>query len=154
MPYTKVQIKIPQIARWRVAGIKDTKIAELLHMSGPGLARILATPEYKEFEAAYLSGQLTEMDRRMAGRIDAIQQEMRCAVPAAMRCLVETVTQKRDLKAALEAAKEILDRDPDRTLGKGKDAGVGDFRLPEGVLDAAADEGNKIVEKFPTVKPN
>jgi hypothetical protein len=154
MPYVKVRIKIPQIARWRVAGIKDTKIAELLHMSNPGLARILATPEYKEFEAAYLAGQLTEMDRKMAGRIDLIHQEMRGAVPAAMRCLVETVTQKRDLKAALEAAKEILDRDPDRTLGKGKDAGVGDFRVPEAVIDAAADEGNKISEAVPAPKVN
>ena len=54
MPFTlkTSNIKIPQIARWRIAGITDTKIAELIHMSGQGLARILATQEYKDYEAA------------------------------------------------------------------------------------------------------
>lgn len=153
VPYAKTQLKIPQIARWRIAGITDKKIAELLHMTHPGLARLLATPEYQEFEAAYLSGHLSEMDRRMAGRIDEIRQEMRCAVPAALRCLVETATQKRDLKAAMQASIEILDRDPDKTLTKESQVGEGDFRVPEAVIDAAGEEGNKISAQKDTTPP-
>jgi hypothetical protein len=146
MSYAKVHIKIPQIARWRVAGISDTRIAELLKMTTSGLARILATPEYKEFEASYLNGQLTEMDRRMAGRIEEIHNEARAAVPAAMRCLVEAVTQKKDLRAAIDAAKEILDRDPDRALVKSRTGDELAQGVPMAVLDRAASEGNDLVK--------
>jgi hypothetical protein len=143
--YAKVHLKIPQIARWRVAGVSDVKIAQLLNMTTSGLARILATPEYKEFEASYLSGQLTEMDRRMAGRIEEIHKEARAAVPAAMRCLVEAVTQKKDLRAAIDAAKEILDRDPDRTLVKGRTEEGLAQGVSVAVLDRAVSEGNDLV---------
>jgi hypothetical protein len=150
MPFTlkTSNIKIPQIARWRIAGITDTKIAELIHMTIPGLARILATAEYKDYEAALLNGHLTDMDRALAGKVSAIHQEIRSAVPAALRCLVDTVTQRRDLKAALQAAKEILNRDPDHVLpesvsGEGIAPGI-----PAEVLDAAIAEGNKIASNY------
>jgi hypothetical protein len=115
-------------------------------MSPGGLARILALPEYKEYEAAYLTGQLTEMDKRMAGRVNEIRKEFRAAVPAAMRCLVETVTQKRDLRAAFEAAKEILDRDPDRILTKSKGDELVAPGIPAEIINAAAEEGNSLVK--------
>jgi|SRR5271155_1879498 len=150
MPFTlkTSNIKIPQIARWRIAGITDTKIAELINMSIPGLARILATDEYKQYEAALLNGHLTDMDRALAGKVSAIHQEIRSAVPAALRCLVDTVTQRRDLKAALQAAKEILNRDPDHVLpeavsGEGIAPGV-----PAEVLEAATLEGNRIAQNY------
>jgi hypothetical protein len=153
MPYAKVVIKIPQIVRWRVAGVSDKKIAELLHMSHPGLARILATPEYKEFEASYLEGQLSDMDRAMAGRVEEIHREVRAAVPAALRCLVEAATQRKDLRAAIDASKELLDRDPDRTLIKKREGDVGEFSVPEAVLDAAAEEGNKVAQQAQAAAP-
>jgi len=84
-----VNIKIPQIARWRIAGVTDRKIADLIGMSGSGLAQILATAEYQDYEAALLNGHLSAMDRALAGKVEAIQQECRLAVPAALRCLVD-----------------------------------------------------------------
>jgi hypothetical protein len=157
MPFTLkiANIKIPQIARFRIAGVSDTRIAELMHLSIPGLARILATDEYKDYERALMEGQLTEMDKAMAGRVDAIHSEMKNAVPAALRALVETVTQKRDLKARLAAAKEILDRDPNRTLPV-QDGAVteGAGTVPEEVLASAVESGNKIAEGYDKTKVN
>ncbi len=141
-------IKIPQIARWRIAGITDTKIQQLLGMSSSGLAQILATDEYKEYEAALLNGHLSAMDRALAGKVEAIQQECRTAVPAALRCLVDVVTQRRDLKAAFAAAREILDRDPDRTLPASVDAEPVAPGVPAEVISQAAEEGNKIAQNY------
>src|SRR6266436_183848 len=150
--YAKTNIKIPQIVRWRVAGISDQKIRAMLGMSTSGLAQILASPEYIEEEAAYLNGHLSAMDRALAGKIDAIHQECRNAVPAALRCLVDTVTQRRDLKAAMAAAKEILDRDPDRTLPASPDQEAVAPGVPASVLDSAAEEGNKIATTYVDAK--
>jgi hypothetical protein len=146
--YAKTNIKIPQIVRWRVAGISDVKIQKMLGMSSSGLAQILATPEYIEEEAAYLNGHLSAMDRALAGKVEAIHQSMRQAVPAALRCLVDTVTQRRDLKAAMQAAKEILDRDPDRTLVTSTSDEAVAPGIPAEVIEAAAAEGNAIAKNY------
>lgn len=146
-------IKIPQIARWRIAGVTDRKIGQMLGMSTSGLARILSSPEYMEYEAALMNGHLSAMDRALAGKVEAIHNEVRQAVPAALRCLVDTVTQRRDLKAAMAAAKEILDRDPDRTLVSREQEAVAPG-VPAEVLNAAAEEGNKIAQDYSEKKPN
>jgi len=146
--YAKTHIKVPQIARWRIAGISDTKIQQLLGMSSSGLAQILASQEYRDYEVALLNGHLSAMDRALAGKVEAIHQELRACVPAAVRCLVDTVTQRRDLKSALAAAKEILDRDPDRTLTAVKSDEPTAPGVPAAVLEAAAEEGNKIASNY------
>jgi hypothetical protein len=152
--YSKTNIKIPQIVRWRVAGITDKRIAAMLGMTPSGLAQILATPEYIEEEAAYLNGHLTAMDRAMAGKIEAIHQSCRQAVPAALRALVDTVTQRRDLKAAMTAAKEILDRDPDRTLVQSRSDEAVAPGVPVEVIEAAAKEGNAIAQNYDANAPS
>src|SRR5260370_4042824 len=95
--YSKTNIKIPQIVRWRIAGISDTKIQKMLGMSSSRLAPILASPEYIVEEAAYLNGHLSAMDRAMAGKIEAIHQRICIAGTAALRPLLETETQRTDL---------------------------------------------------------
>lgn len=146
--YAKVSIKIPQIARWRLAGIKDTTIGQMLGMSSGGLARLLATEEYKEYEAALLNGHLSKMDEALAGRVNLIQKEFSAGVPAAVRCLLDTVTQRKDLKASLEAAKEILDRDPDRTLVKNKGEAFVAPGLSNEVLASLTEENNQLVDSM------
>jgi hypothetical protein len=146
--YAKTNIKIPQVARWRIAGISDRRIAQMLGMTPSGLAQLLATPEYIEYEAALLNGHLSAMDRALAGKVEAIHQECRQAVPAALRCLVDTVTQRRDLKAAMAAAKEILDRDPDRTLVTSTSDEAVAPGVPAEVIEAAAAEGNAIAKNY------
>lgn len=159
MPITfkTTNIKIPQIARWRISGVTDIRIAALMQMTLSGLARILASPEYIEYEAALMNGHLGAMDEALAGKIKEIQGECRRAVPAALRCLVDTVTQRRDLKAALQAAKEILDRDPDRTLMSTAEQEAVIPGVPAEVINQAAAEANKIAENYenkPKPKPN
>lgn len=145
--YAKVGLKIPQIARWRVAGITDQTIAKMLGMSTSGLARILATPEYLEYESCILQGHLTAMDRALSGKVEAIRQELRQAVPGALRTVVEVAMQRRDMKAAFAAAKEILDRDPDRILpNNGEELAAPG--VPAEVLQEAAKQGNEIAENY------
>jgi hypothetical protein len=146
--YKTANIKIPQIARWRIAGITDKKIAQMLGMSVAGLAQLLATQDYIDYEAALMNGHLSAMDRALAGKVEAIHQECRIAVPAALRALVDTVTQRRDLKAALAAAKEILDRDPDRSLVSSRSEEPVAPGVPAAVIDAAAAEANQIAVDY------
>jgi DNA-binding transcriptional MerR regulator len=150
--YAKTNIKIPQVCRWRMAGIKDTKIAELLNMTQSGLAQILASQEYKDYEESYLQGHLSKMDEALAGKISEIRKNFQPLVPAAMRALVDAVTQRKDLKASLEAAKEILDRDPDRTLNKNKESQQAET-IPEEVLNQAVTAGNEIAKNYDDKTP-
>jgi hypothetical protein len=116
---TKTNIRLQQIARYRITGrIGDARIAELVGLTPPGLARILALPEYKELEESLLEGHISQMDEELSGNLEELRSNMRTAVPLALRSLVETVQQRRDLRAALAAAKEIIELDPDRTFTK------------------------------------
>ena len=150
MPFTlKIpNIKIPQIARWRICGITDKKIADLINMTPSGLAQLLASQEYQDYEAALMNGHLTAMDAALKGKVNLIHEELRQAVPAAVRFLVDAVTQRRDMRTAFAAAKEILDRDPDRTLPASAEQEAAAPGVPAGVLDAAAEEGNKIASTY------
>lgn len=112
--HAQTKIRIEQIARYRIAGLRDIRIAEILKITTAALKFITDKTEYKEVEEALLIGQLTEMDLALAGQVDPLRQEIRNAVPAALRCLVDAVTQRRDLRTALAASVEILKRDPDR----------------------------------------
>lgn len=142
----RVQIKIEQIARYRVMGVHDGVIAAKLGMTQSGLSRILALPEYKELEAAVLAGQVTKMDQALAGKIEPLKEYARQGVPLALRALVEAATQQRDLRARISAASELLDRDPDKTFVKGhvklsEEAAVG---MSEGTLDHLTAHADKI----------
>jgi hypothetical protein len=150
MPFTlKIRnIKIPQIARWRIAGVSDKMIAQEMHMTVSGLAQLLATQEYQDYEAALMNGHLTAMDAALKGKVNLIHEELRQAVPAAVRFLVDAVTQRRDMRTAFAAAKEILDRDPDRTLPATDSEAAVAPGVPAAVLDAAAIEGNKIASTY------
>ena len=116
--HTKVRLKIAQIARLRCQGIKDQQIMRGLGLTQSCLSRIVALPEYKLEEEAEFTGVISKLDGILASRTDALRAHFAVAVPAAMRALVDGVLQKRDLKARLEAAKEILDRDPKRIFVK------------------------------------
>lgn len=144
-------IKIPQIIRWRVAGLSEVKIADLLGMTTQAIRMIVASQDYQDEEAAYLNGHLSSMDEALAGKIDVIHQNFRAAVPAAMRCLIDAVTQRKDLKTAIAAAGEILDRDPDRILTKQSQRKEGEHeapKLPDEVLNQAVIESNDIARSL------
>jgi hypothetical protein len=143
---SKVDLRIPQIARMRVAGQKDAVIAGAVGLTPQGLARILSLPEYKDVERAVLTGTVTKMDMALAGNRAALCQEFKVGVPLAMRTLLEAVQQRRDLRASLEAAKEILDRDPDRVFTKSRADGVGGGppTLDAGTLASLSGNADKV----------
>lgn len=114
-----MKILIDQIARFRVGGIRDGVIAAKLNISQSGFSRIIALPEYKDVEECVLNGTVSKMDEALAGRADALKENFRFAVPVACRALLEAATQQRDLRARIAAAKEILDRDPDKIFATG-----------------------------------
>ena len=144
---SKVDIRIPQIARMRVAGHKDAFIASVVGLTPAGLARIVSLPEYKDVENAVLSGTISKMDMALAGRADLLRQEFKVGVPLAMRTLLEAVQQRRDLRAALEASKELLDRDPDRVFVKAsrsETAAQQSITIPGEVLTALAPSADSV----------
>jgi hypothetical protein len=115
----------------------------------------IKTPTYKEIEEGLLEGRLTQIDEQLAGEDDQIRDLARAAVPAALRALVEGVTQRRDLRSALVAAKTILQFDPNKTLteqGKAPVERGGDSgpQLPENVIAYLSMQGNKVVAEIRT----
>jgi hypothetical protein len=153
---SKVDIRIPQIARMRVAGHRDAIIAQTVGLTPAGLARIVALPEYKDVENAVLQGTISKMDIALAGRADLLRQEFKVGVPMAMRTLLEAVQQRRDLRASLQAASEILDRDPDRVFAK---AGRTDSQpqvptLSGEVLSALQTGADAVATKLANVVPS
>ena len=150
----RVKIKLEQIARLRVVGaIPDGRIAELLGLTRSGLSRILSLPEYKEAEECILTGALTKMDEAMAGKVEEIRNALRPGIPAAVRALLDAVTQRRDVRASLVAAKEIIALDPDRTLVA---AHPGDepqaiSDLSPIVLEGALADGNQVAKTIGAV---
>lgn len=147
---TRLQIKMQQIARMRVTGIKDVVIASTLQLSNSGLQRILRLPDYIELEEAILNGHLSKMDETMSQNLHAMKTEMSYAVPLALRTLVDACAQKRELRTAIAAAAEILDRDPKRTFAKGR---VGDgpntgSGVPAELLASVNAEGDGVAKEF------
>lgn len=146
---SSTNIKIPQIVRWRIAGISEVKIADLLGVTVQSIRQIVTSQDYKDQEEALLNAHLSAMDEALAGKISVIHQNFRAAVPAAMRALVDAVTQRKDLKTAIAAAGEILDRDPDRTLAKQSAKLSGEKeapQMPDSVLAEAVAESNEIAK--------
>jgi hypothetical protein len=132
----------------RVAGnIPDGKIAEMFGLTQSGFSRIIATQEYKDAETSVLANTITKLDESLAGRADLIRDTYKVAVPAATRALLDAVLQRRDLRASIAAATEILDRDPDRTYTKASRSvseGEAPAPPPEAVMASAASEASKI----------
>ncbi|MGC1582020.1 MAG: hypothetical protein WA766_11075 [Candidatus Acidiferrales bacterium] len=114
----KVFITLQKVARMRVSGIRDGVIAAAVNMTQAGLSRILALPEYKELEAAVLDGTVSKMDEVLGQNAELMKKQFQVAVPVALRGLVEAAMQKKDLKTAIAACGEILDRDPDKRFVK------------------------------------
>ena len=155
-PNTKSIIRYEQIARYRVAGrMSDQKIADMVGLTPQALALAIKAPTYKEIEDGLLEGRLTQIDEQLAGEDEQIRDLARAAVPAALRALVDGVTQRRDLRSALVAAKTILQFDPNKTLteqGKApvQPGGDGGPQLPENVIAYLSLQGNKVVAEIRT----
>lgn len=157
-PNSKLYIRMQNVARYRTSGrFNDTRVAELAGLSPSGLAQLIRNPDYIEIENALLEGRLSRIDEQLAGEAEAQKEVMRRAVPAALTALIEGVQQRRDLKTALACAKEILDRDPDKTfaepanksLGKGGQGMDGDApTLPADIVASLTVQGNKVVTEI------
>lgn len=153
----KIQFKLQQIARLRLfSGMKDDSVAQLLAMSRGGLSRIIALPEYQELERQLLEGGITKLDEAVAGKADQMKAIFAPAVPAAMRTLIESVTQRRDLRAAVAASIEVLDRDPERTFVKASRAeGINNHAnsVPAGVLATAMTATTDVAKAMAVKQP-
>jgi len=150
--HAQTKVRIEQIARYRIAGVRDFRIAELLGIDISTMRSIVAKPEYKETEEALLLGHLTEMDFALAGRVDPLRQQVRNAVPGALRCLVDACNQRRDLRTALAASVEILKRDPDRVapdLERRSDDFDGKvLTIPQSLMDETAKQSDAVAAEL------
>lgn len=141
-----LRLRIQRVARMRVAGIKDSVIQLREGITPPAFHYLINLPEYKEVEDAVFDGQISAMDRAIAGNVETLRQEVRGAVPAALRTVIEVANQRRDLKTALAASLELLDRDPDRVAQKSKpsEIPVDGVRLPDNIIDMVSKEADKV----------
>src|SRR5829696_2602590 len=81
----KVMLKIQQIARMRVRGMKDAQIAAHFQLSTQGLARLVGSEEYKEVENQVLNGVVTAWDQTLGNDINALRQAYKSTLPVALQ---------------------------------------------------------------------
>ena len=145
-----LRLRIQRVARMRVAGIKDQVIQLREGITPLAFHYLINLEEYKEVEDAIFDGTLSAMDRAIAGNVETLRSEVRGAVPAALRTVIEVANQRRDLKTALAASLELLDRDPDRVAQKSKpsEVPIDAVRLPDGVIDVVSKEADKVVNEI------
>jgi hypothetical protein len=159
---SKVLAKIEQIARYRVLGMRDSRVAQILGMSYGGLSRILATPEYKQIEASVRISLVGKLDAKVEQqRVSIIEQQMRedlaNAVPDALKFIIDTARQGQDLRARLAASREVLDRDPKRLFVKASRNEVVNPNaqsLPDAVLANVRSEADKATDILSQIAPN
>jgi hypothetical protein len=154
-PNSAMRIRIHKVARMRVNGVRDTVIQHLLGIQPPAFRYLTELPEYKDVEEQILLGHLTELDEATAGQVSVLRQQAREAVPSALRCLVEAVNQRRDLRTALAAAGEILDRDPDKTFVKSKGnepIDISGHRLPDTLMEVTSKDADSVIEDLKITK--
>ncbi len=147
---SQLRLRIQRVARMRVAGIKDQVIQIREGITAPAFQYLIKLPEYKEVEDALFDGAISAMDRAIAGNVETLRNEVRGAVPAALRTVIEVANQRRDLKTALAASLELLDRDPDRVAQKSKlsETPIDGVRLPDGVIDVVSKEADTVVNEI------
>ncbi len=149
--------KLNQIARLRLfSGMKDGSVATLVGLTQSGLSRIIALPEYQEIERQLLEGGITKLDEAVAEKHEEMKKLFAPAVPAAMRTLIEVVTQRRDLRAAVAASIEVLDRDPDRNFTKASRHDSENTRanaVPAGVLASAMTATTAVAKAVSAASP-
>ena len=145
-----MKLRIQRVARMRVAGIKDSVIQLREGITAPAFHYLIKLDEYKEVEEALFDGTMSAMDRAIAGNVEQLRHEVRGAVPAALRTVIEVANQRRDLKTALAASLELLDRDPDRIAQKSKpsDNNIEALRLPDGIIDVVSKEADSVVNEI------
>ena len=141
-------IRIQRVARMEISGIADRHICANENIDYPALKYLRSLAEYQEVKDNLLQGHLTEMDKAIAGKVDILRGEIRNAVPAALRTLVDVVNQRRDLRTALAAATELLDRDPDQTFSKSRDClATGSetgARVPDAVVESVTKDSETV----------
>jgi hypothetical protein len=141
-------LRLHQIARLRICGVKDAAIAAALCMTPQALYRITRLREYQDLESSLLHGHLSALDARLAANVNLSRKVSEIAVPAAMRRVVELALQDKDLKTSLAACSEILDRDANRTHVHVKDqitAGLGAGPgLPQALLDSISKDADGV----------
>lgn len=147
----KTLSRVHRVARMTVMGFADARIAQAVGLTPAGLAGLKQRPEYKDIEAEILAGSITAFDEAIANDIQAMKAEFSVGVPLAMRALVDGVLQRKDLKTQIEAAKELLDRDPNHTFSK--NSVVGDGRptaptLPQNVLDNLTKSADEVAKEI------
>lgn len=157
MPSVRISTlsRIHKVARLSVAGVRDDRIATIVGLSLAGLASLKQRQDYKDLVQEILAGTITRWDEEIANDVVALRQEFAVGVPLAMRTLLDAVQQKRDLKSSIEAAKELLDRDPKKVFSKNAVAAPEDGErpsLPSHILNSISKDADDAVAEVANSK--
>lgn len=147
----KARIRMEKVARLEAAGLADAEIAAHVGITTAALAGIKTRPEYKVLVRQVATGVISQYDEQLAANSDFQRARLQSMVPPALDALFKAVTNPIDQRLAVEAAKQILDRDG--RLAQVSRIGLaapnqGGFAATQKDVEAA----NSIVELFKTLK--
>ena len=153
----KTRMRYEKIARYRATNrYTDAHIAGIVGLTPGGLAQAILSQEYKDIEAEVFKDHLENVESGLREDEEEIREAARAAVPLALRTLVNAVTQSKDLRTAVAAAKLLIENDPNRTLtssARGSASGNGGGegpQLPESVITHLTIQSNKVVTEIRT----
>ncbi len=114
---TKVKAKLDAIAQLAATGMKGSQIREQLGIPLGTYKRIIALQEYREREQELLAERSEQLKTNCALGVEALQARVSNELSATLNRLLSLRGSKNE-RVALEACKDLLDRDPSRALVK------------------------------------
>lgn len=144
----KLRCKIEHIARLRVnrPDLKDGEISVMVDVLQPRLSVIYSMPEYLETERIERRMLADKLDASQSDNVAIMQEAWKNKIPVAMNAIFEAAAQSKDLRVRMDAAKELLDRDPRRLFAKKSinETQTISMELSGSLLDMVAKEGAEV----------
>jgi hypothetical protein len=113
----KVRAKLQAVAQLAAAGLTPATIREQLGIPLGTYKRLIGMPEYRELAEQLVAERTAEIEAQSALSVEAIQAKVREELSATVNRLLSLRASKNE-RVALEACKDLLDRDPSRALQK------------------------------------
>lgn len=113
----KLKAKLEAIAQLSAAGVQPKAIRERLKIPLGTYKRHIARPEYRERLQELLSLGAEQLKAECDLGVEAVQAKVREELPQTVDRLLSLRGSKNE-RVALEACKDLLDRDPSRALVK------------------------------------
>lgn len=125
MAWDKARMRMERAARFELCMVySDAEIAQMIGITPGGYAQMKMRPEYVDIRNSIKHGILQECDALIYDDIETLHDRVAQQVPGALQTIFDACQQRRDMKLAVSAAKDIIEIDNRLTAAKKIDVTV------------------------------